>query len=84
MIDDLVSHLREVGRDYDFHENALVYEAADRIEALTAENERLREALETIAEERDAGRHDGLPEPCPAHEDVTMWAIARAALGDTQ
>ena len=40
----------------------------------------LRDALEYIAEEHDAGRHDGLPEPCPAHDGVTMWAIARAAL----
>lgn len=34
-------------------------------------------ALETIAEEHDAGRHDGLPEPCPAHDAVFMWAVAR-------
>lgn len=40
----------------------------------------LREALEFIAEEHDAGRHDGLPEPCPAHDADTMWATARAAL----
>lgn len=53
-----------------------------------AENARLREALETIAEEGDSGRGDGLPEPCPAHDDVTMWLIARAAIakarGETQ
>ena len=42
--------------------------------------EKLAEALDEIAEEHDAGRHDGLPEACPAHDDVTMWAIARAAL----
>ena len=40
----------------------------------------MREALEFIAEEHDAGRHDGLPEPCPAHDADTMWATARAAL----
>ena len=34
MRDDLVKRLRAVGRDYDFHENALIYEAADRIEEL--------------------------------------------------
>ncbi|MFH5927430.1 hypothetical protein [Roseomonas xinghualingensis] len=44
------------------------------------EVERLRAALETIAEEHDAGRHDGQPEPCPAHDADTMFAIARAAL----
>jgi hypothetical protein len=40
-------------------------------------------ALEQIAEEHDAGRHDGLPEPCPAYDDPhTPWLIARAALSD--
>lgn len=53
---------------------------AARIAASEAELGRLREALEYIAEEHDAGRHDGLPEPCPAHEDVIMWLTARAAL----
>lgn len=47
---------------------------------LAAQNARLREALEYIAEEHDAGRHDGLREPCPAHDADTMWATARAAL----
>lgn len=57
------------------------YEAAKRaLDALAAENAALREALETIAEEHDAGRHDGLPEPCPAHEDYVMWLTARDAL----
>lgn len=36
---DIVERLRSVGRDYDFHENAYIYEAANEIE-------RLREALE--------------------------------------
>jgi len=47
-----------------------------------ARAERLRVALETIAEEHDAGRHDGLPEPCPAHDADTMFYVARKALGD--
>jgi hypothetical protein len=51
-----------------------------RIAELEAERDRLREALETIAEERDAGRHDGLLEPCPVHDADTMFAIARAVL----
>jgi hypothetical protein len=51
-----------------------------RVEKLEAERDGLREALETIAEERDAGRHDGLPEPCPALDAETMFAVARAAL----
>lgn len=51
-----------------------------RVAALEAENERLRMTLEYIAEEYDAGRHDGLREPCPAHDANTMWALARAAL----
>jgi hypothetical protein len=32
---DIVGRIRNVGRDYDFHENALIYEAADEIERLT-------------------------------------------------
>ena len=48
-----------------------------------AEAAGLREALEEIAEERDAGRHDGLPEPCPAHDADTMFALARNALSAT-
>lgn len=55
-------------------------EAADTIAALERKLEVAREGLEAIAEETDAGRHDGLPEPCPAHEDVAMWTIARTTL----
>lgn len=54
------------------------------LDRLTAENERLRSALECIAESHDAGRHDGLPEPCPAHDATHMWAIARGALGESK
>ena len=53
-----------------------------RNEAAEAERDRLKAALETIAEEHDAGRHDGLPEPCPAHDADTMFYVARKALGD--
>jgi len=51
-----------------------------QIDALTAERDTLREALEKIAEQHDAGRHDGKTELCPAHDDYAMWLIARAAL----
>ena len=44
---------------------------------------RLRSALETIAESHDAGRHDGKPEPCPAHDPYVMWALANEALHGT-
>ena len=56
--------------------------AAAEIAELRAERDRLKAALETIAEEHDAGRHDGLPEPCPAHDADTMFYVARKALGD--
>ena len=47
--------------------------------------EKMEAALEIIAEEHDSGRHDGLPEPCPAHDADTMFAIARQALtGEAQ
>ncbi len=48
--------------------------------AALRQHEQMREALEYIAEEYDAGRHDGLPEPCPAHDADTMFAIAHAVL----
>jgi len=54
----------------------------DNLEKAIAERDRLKAALETIAEEHDAGRHDGLPEPCPAHDADTMFYVARKALGD--
>lgn len=71
---------------YDHPPHAVWYFTRHRIAALAAkeaEIAKLREALEFIAEEHDAGRHDGLPEPCPAHDDVTMWATARQALKET-
>ena len=62
----------------------MIANAADAIEALTRERDEARAALEFIAEAHDAGRHDGLPEPCPAHDADTMWAIAVAALSPKQ
>lgn len=56
----------------------------DALAAAHAENDKLRAALECIAEEHDAGRHDGLPEPCPAHDADTMFAIACAALAEKE
>lgn len=49
MSEDIVERIRSVGRDYDFHENALIYEAADEIERLRASEAKLREALKTYA-----------------------------------
>jgi len=63
MSEDIVERIRNVGRDYDFHENALIYEAADEIKRLREhiaqqqldivtlgqEVGRLREAMEKIA-----------------------------------
>lgn len=45
---DLIERLRDYGdrMDYEVHHDRI--EAADRIEALTADNERLREALEEV------------------------------------
>jgi predicted RNase H-like nuclease (RuvC/YqgF family) len=45
-----------------------------------AKIKRLWEALEFIAEAHDAGRHDGLPEECPAHDAETMFSVARATI----
>lgn len=57
-------------------------EVQERLLSTEAERDCLKAALETIAEEHDAGRHDGLPEPCPAHDADTMFYVARKALGD--
>jgi hypothetical protein len=57
---------------------------ADRIEALTAENERLRELLARNIDDEPCWRdHHGY---CQAHyiEEDCSVAAARAALGDTQ
>ena len=53
MTDDLVKRLRDsfVYDQQHYAPDPLVAEAADRIEALTAENERLREALVKVAAE---------------------------------
>ena len=61
------------------HELGLLAECPQcRVEA---ENERLREALDQIAESQDRGRYDGHPEPGPAYDEpYTPWLIARQAL----
>ena len=51
-----------------------------RAEKAERERDSLREALEEIAQSRETGRHDGLPEEGPALEDGEMWVIARNAL----
>jgi len=51
-----------------------------RMERAEARAEWLEAALQFIAEEHDAGRHDGLPESCPAHDEYVMWEAAREAL----
>ena len=83
---DRIEELKEVDDDtYDLLTSLIAQTAKqqNRIEELEAENARFKEALEEIAEESDSGRHDGLPEPCPAHEDVVMWLRAREALKGT-
>ena len=83
MDQDYLAKCREEKRD-PWEANARLIAMAPTLAArlleLEAENKRLREGLEFIAEEIDAGRHDGLPEPSPAHCDVAMWAVARTAL----
>lgn len=64
----------------DEHTNASEIAHRDMIADALERLEVLEEALEEIAEDHDAGRHDGLPEPCPALDADTMFAIARRAL----
>jgi hypothetical protein len=89
MSEAIVERLRNVGRDYDFHENALIYEAAGKIERLLEhiaqqqldivtlgqEVGRLREAMEKIAY-LESSQVRGKP------RRTTVEEIARAALGE--
>ena len=45
---DIVESLRSVGKDYDFHENAYIYEAANEIERLRSRSETLEAALRAM------------------------------------
>ena len=68
----LVEELREDG--YKGH-NPLCLKAADRIEALAAENERLREVLREVTPPPHFGESE---------QNKAWWAKARAALGEQQ
>ena len=57
--------------DWPYQGETMAQEAADRIEALTAENERMRKELEDIANDYEAGY--------PLSHDTIKYA-ARAAL----
>lgn len=62
------------------HETAMRWEAADRIEALEAERDRLREALEEYMEhDADYARLNNLGDHTKSHR----WKRARAALKET-
>lgn len=62
----------KVAREVDMR--GMLYRAADRIEALSAENERLRERIERLRKALYA-----------AYDDEPGWCdLTRAALGDTK
>lgn len=42
---ELIERLQSVGKDYDFHENALIYEAADALKQLQEEITALRASI---------------------------------------
>lgn len=79
MTDDLVQRLREMGEHpcrVDFPIGADLREAADRIEALEVENERLREALRTVEQgvPRPVGR-SWFPDGRPSKHDQCIHGI---------
>ena len=77
MTDELVQRLRDF--DPHLHEWEVVDEAADRIKALTAERDRLREALQLYADPCDATETS----PC-GYTGYMCCRTARAALkGDS-
>jgi hypothetical protein len=49
MADDLVKRMRAVERDYDLYDHNIIYEAADRIEALERELAEERHSREIAA-----------------------------------
>ena len=77
----LVERLREEADEWDepkshdeFDMRGLLHSAADRIEALEAENERLRERIERLRKALYA-----------AYDDEPGWCdLTRAALGETE
>ena len=88
MTDDLVKRLRTKYCCSAWADDCNCGEAADRIEALTAENERLRGLVEELADDLEVEVRDrwGYDERL-AHKlkrDMDVINRARAALGDTQ
>ena len=55
-------------------------QTAEWMRDVADELERYREVLERIAEMRDTGRHDGIPEQAPHLCDWEMCQLARTAL----
>ena len=74
---DLVERLRAVGKDYDFHDNSLIYEAAARIASLETQRDELLAALVRV--ERKLSAYVGV---CTGDKELTNTIIpmARAAL----
>ena len=50
---NLIERLKTVGKDYDFHDNALIYEAADEIERLERQVAQLEELLKEAYADAD-------------------------------
>jgi len=91
MTDDLVKRLRDsfVYDQQHYAPDPLVAEAADRIEALTAENERLRAALSKIAAEcwvtvgTDAQMYSRWRKLAVERVDIARAALAKPMKGPT-
>ena len=60
--------------------HAVTDEAADTIEALRAENARLRAALKPFADKANKAEQPFAP---PYPEDYPLWRAARAAMGES-
>lgn len=75
---------QSAGGYVDLHVPATVVSSLSRALEPARKATALRDALQEIAESHDAGRHDGRPEPCPAHDAETMWAIATRVLASDE
>ena len=77
MTTKLQARLRSVGDDYDFHQNALVYEAADRLDALEAALSDTQRQLEAVTRELDErqDRNEFLEKRFRAHSQYAKRPI---------
>ena len=69
---ELIARLRSAGVDYDFHENALIFEAADMLEA---DEKAARLALDALINGKKVRSGEGGTKYQPPLEDASIAAL---------